>query len=141
VAFLEMDADRALFYGKIQGLVVAFHENERPLGGLIGLLDWRFHGAISYCVRAGAISGKSGECTYMPFERNGRVYHIFLAGAGPLPASGKRAVLPEPILKNLAKNIAALRLQDIGVSSSDFGGLSEDTLTKQLKGVPLWIVP
>ncbi len=138
---LDLDADLALFDGKLQGLVVTCYENERPLQGLAGLLDWRFQGVISHCVRAGVISGKAGECAYVPVTKQGKTYHLILAGCGRSASPGARAQLPMDTLRQLQKNLSSLRLQQVGVSRADFGGVGEDYFQKNLKGVPLWIAP
>jgi hypothetical protein len=137
---LEIDGDRALFEGKLKGLAATFYENERPLQGLAGLMDWRFHGAISRCLKAGAISGKAGECVYFPVTRNGQTYHLILVGAGKASPQGRGSPIPAESLKALQKNLASLSVQQIGISRADFGGLSEDALAKHLKGAPIWIL-
>lgn len=138
---LEMDPDRALFGGHVSSLVVSCYVNERPLNGLSGLLDWRFHGAISQCIRSGAITGEVGECVYFPVNRHGKVYHLILIGAGYAPQSGERSPMAEKSLDVLQKNLKSLRLPKLALSRRDFGSLSEDALSKAMKGVPIWILP
>lgn len=137
---LDLDADRALFEGKLQGIVVSCPENERPLHGLAGLLDWRFHGAISRCLRAGALTGKAGEVTYLPIQREGRVYHLILAGSGHRKRLGDRHDLPEATLTAVEKNLRWLKLPQIGLSRADIGEESVQFFSKHLKGSPFWIV-
>jgi hypothetical protein len=130
----ELTADEALFEGKIGAIVVACRENERPLLGLAGLLDWRFQGLISSCISAGAISGKPGECVYMPVARAGRTYHLVLVGAGhseQVPAESLRAV---------QKNLSSMKFESVGVSKSDFGSAGAAHFEKALKGISLCIV-
>jgi hypothetical protein len=138
---LEMSPDRALFEGKVQGLVATCYQNERPLSGLAGLLDWRFQGAISNCLRIGAFSGEPGECVYLPVTRNERTYHLILAGCGYTSAHGSRVHVPPETLTLLRKNLASLRIPQIGVSRGDFGNATHEYFAKNLKGVPLWITP
>lgn len=138
---LELEADRALFEGKIKGLVVAFHEGERPLQGLAGLMDWRFGGLISRNIQAGALTGKEGECTYIPVLKNGRACHLILAGAGPLAPGGKREPVSPAALSAVRKNIASLKLEQIGISRADFGAADNSFFSKTLKGLPVWIAP
>ena len=137
---IELDADRALFEGHIQGIVATLYQNERPLSGLAGLLDWRFQGVISQRLRSGAITGQSGECTYFPVVRNGIVYHLILVGAGNSESAGARSPLPTTCLKILEKNLNSLHLNKMGVSRSDFGNVSQDFSSKQLKGTSIWVV-
>lgn len=118
---------------------MTFHQNERPLQGLAGLMDWRFHGAISRCLRSGAISGKAGECAYFPFTRNGRTYHLLLAGAGATNAPGQRHLPPDETIQALKRNLVSLKLDRLGISRHDFGDASEDFIAKQFKEVQLWM--
>jgi hypothetical protein len=128
---LKMSAEEALIDHQVDALVVTVSENERPLLGLAGLLDWRFQGAISGCLRAGAITGKLGECVYFPVSKNGQLYKILLLGVG-----SHESVTAEA-LKPLQKNLANLKLNSVGVSRKDFGNPPEDLLAKHFKDVQL----
>ncbi len=123
--------------GEVEGWVATFHENERPLLGLAGRLDWRFHGAISQYLKAGAISGKLGECAYLPVTLPllpERTYHLILVGVG---ASQETPALTGAITgamaQKLVKNLKSLGVKKLGISKSDFGDLSA------LKEIPLWV--
>lgn len=131
--------DRALFEHTVDGLVVTCYQNERPLKGLAGLMDWRFHGGISSCLNTGIITGKVGECVYFPTSRNGRTYHLLLIGAGFSPQPGQRLEIPEEAVKAIGKNLKLLRLQKIGISRSDFGNVADTFFSRHLDGMPLWI--
>ena len=147
---IDLDAEHALFEGRISGLVVACYEDERPLQGLAGILDWRFQGAFSRCLLSGALTGKAGECVYMPLTRpnvgsdgptgNERTYHLILAGAGKLDAGGKRGPLPQDTLDAVQKNLSSLKLPEMGISTSDLGNAAETFLLKTVKGISIWIV-
>jgi hypothetical protein len=130
----QMSAERALIEHQVDALVATVNETERPLLGLAGLLDWRFQGAISACLRAGAITGKVGECVYFPVSRNGQLYKLFLLGIGSLPAVTAEALQP------LQKNLTNLKLNSVGVSRQDFGNPPEELFTKHLKGIPLRVI-
>ncbi len=136
---LDIHAETALFDGQVQALAVTLYENERPPCGLSGLMDWHFRGAISQCIKAGAITGKVGECIYFPFTRHGSTYHVILAGAGPSDSPGKRQPPPPDTLAALQKNLVSLQLPQVCISKSDFGEIESDFFEKHLKGVPLWI--
>jgi hypothetical protein len=141
--FLEQDAEQALFdsAGKtIDALVATVHENERPLRGLSGLLDWRFNGAISQCLRAGAITGGPGECTFLPVTKNGVVYKLILIGAGKSASPGERSTVPHESLKLLQKNLQNLKLSSVGISRKDFGSPAEEFFTKHLKEIPVQVM-
>jgi len=60
-----------------------FFEDERPLRGPAGLLDWRLNGAISREIINGRITGRFRETVIMP--SHGRIHSpkILLIGLGP----------------------------------------------------------
>src|SRR5438067_1398532 len=138
---LDLSADRALFTGKIKTIIATVYENEKPLGGLGGLLDWRLFGAISDSIRRGVITGKKGECSYFPVTRNDVTFHVLLVGAGESSEPGARDTLPSEAVKALQKNLASLHPPKVGLSRADFGGASDEALARQFKGIPLWIAP
>lgn len=140
---LDLMPDFALFRGHLNGLVAFFPLNERPLQGLAGLLDWRFQGVLSEQIKAGAISGKPGECVYVPVSRAQVTYHLLLAGAGYSNFPGDRSQIPAESLHALKRNLVSLKLERIGISRSDIGVSDEllnEFLNEHLKGAPLWIV-
>lgn len=136
---LEVSAAHALFPAEqrqLEGMVVSIYENERPLAGLAGWLDWRFRGALSHFIQSGFITGKEGECAYLPVVQQEKTFHLILIGAGNNSSPGQRGSLPAESLKELKKNLTSLRLEKIGVSRKDF----EEHFIQSLKGLPLWIV-
>ncbi|MGZ6310041.1 MAG: M17 family peptidase N-terminal domain-containing protein [Bdellovibrionota bacterium] len=135
------ETDKALFSGTIQGLIVTCYENERPPCGLAGLVDWRFQGAISRYLMSGTVTGKAGECTYLPITRHGLTYHLLLVGGGSAASPGSRAPVAAETIKALQKNLLTMRLPKLGLSRADFGGITSELLNKALKGAPLWIAP
>lgn len=134
-----MEVEKALFDGQVQGVIAVFYENERPLRGLAGVLDWRFHGVLSQFILAGAMSGKKGECAYLPISRNGSTFHLLLAGAGQNSSPGARPHIPQEALQYLHRNLRSLGALRVGVSRSDFGSVKDDYFAKHFKGVSLWI--
>lgn len=126
----ELDPEKALFHD-LNGIAVTFYENERPLRGLVGLLDWRFHGAISNHLRSGAVSGRAGECVYLPIHSSGgKIYHLILLGGGNAGEPGARKKVSGEALQALKKNISSLKLEKIGISRQDFGGALPDGIEK-----------
>ncbi len=135
----------SFFNGEAQCIAASVFENERPLRGIAGWLDWRFQGALSEGLRKGILTGKAGECGYVPVTRAGKLYHIVLAGGGRLSAAekdtGKRTELPAATWESLKKNLASLKLGKVAISREDLGGVSEADVEKKLKGVTVWIAP
>lgn len=132
---LDIDAEQALFDGAVQALIATCHESERPLQGLAGKLDWRFRGALAEGIRLGAMSGKPGEIAYFPIQRHDRVYHLLLIGCG-----AKRGKIPAEAWRALQANLASLKLGAVGVSREDFARVSDEIISKQLKGADVCIM-
>jgi Cytosol aminopeptidase family, N-terminal domain len=61
-------------------LVTGFFQDERPLKGTSGLIDWRLNGTISQLVKEGRISGEWQETTLIPSQ--GRVIPPFILFLG-----------------------------------------------------------
>lgn len=140
-AFFNQPVEQALFNGQIQGLIVTLYQNERPPFGLSGILDWYFQGAISHSIKAGAITGTIGECTYFPYLRNETTHHVLLVGAGDSLFPGQRKEVPPVALEKLRNNLISLKLAKIGLSRADFGSVEMNFFKKYLSGVSLWIAP
>ncbi len=132
--------ENALFLGELNSLCLTFYENERPLKALAGIIDWKFQGVFSYFLKAGLITGKQGECVYIPAWKQARLYHFVLLGCGKSNTSAARKPVSLAALEVLKKNLLGLKVQPFGISCSDFGNLSPDTLAEHLKGVPTWIL-
>lgn len=134
---LNQDAETALFSGQLSGLVALCYINERPMQGLSGLLDWRFHGSFSRYLKEGAFSGEIGEVIYLPVERTDRIFHLILVGGGESSSPGARTGIPERSLAALTRNLRGLKLEKIGISTSDFGQNEEEYYSKKMGGIPL----
>jgi hypothetical protein len=65
-----------------QLLVTGFFQDERPLKGTSGLIDWRLNGTISHLLKEGKMTGEWRETTLIP--SHGRVIPplILLLGLG-----------------------------------------------------------
>jgi hypothetical protein len=139
---LWIEPERALFEGTLDALAVACYQNERPPRGLAGILDWYFQGQISAFLASGSLSGRVGECTYLPVQRHGQTFHVLLAGAGSSAPLGKRHTLAPQTLQALKRNLVSLGFKTVGISLADFGTPSVQSLLKpQMKGVSVWITP
>ncbi|NBU19826.1 hypothetical protein EBS43_00215 [bacterium] len=131
--------EQSFFDQDFQVLLVTLYENERPLRGLSGKMDWIFHGEISYFLKRGFIQGKSDECILLPIKKNQTSYSLLLVGAGSASHAGKRVKLPVKTLKKISSHLSSLGAKKIGLSLSDFGDISTDVLREHLPGAELWI--
>jgi len=69
-------------------ILVPLPEDERPLRGDAGLVDWRLCGRISEQLRSGYVSGALGEAALLPGSRPLSPARILLVGTGKPPARG-----------------------------------------------------
>jgi hypothetical protein len=102
---------------RAEAIALACCSDERPLGGPLGLLDWRLSGRLSTLVSRGRFSGALGErClvaarSSVPFEK------VFLFGAGPMRGLG---VAPP--------RLGAARAQHRGEQEAVFRQVTSDML-------------
>jgi hypothetical protein len=66
-------------------------EDERPLTGLAGLLDWRLAGKLSKLARDGFIEGKLEEVLFVPGRPRLGFDKVILLGLGPREGFGDGA--------------------------------------------------
>ena len=137
---LDCSAQIALSKGYINGMVVCCYENERPLLGLAGKLDWSLNGAISYYLKKRTVTGKTNECVYLPIQKLSYTHHFFLLGCGNNNTPGLRQLPQQSTIDKLTENINNLGLLRIGVSLSDFGQKAPEQIRLSLKEAQLWIV-
>ena len=61
-------------------------EDERPFGGLLGLVDWRLCGALSRVVKSGFFNAAPSERLLLPTDGHIAPGKIFVAGLGRMGA-------------------------------------------------------
>jgi len=64
-------------------LVVPLPEDERPLRGDAGRVDWRLSGQLSRLLLDGFASGRRGEAVLLPADARVASRRLLLAGVGP----------------------------------------------------------
>jgi hypothetical protein len=75
-------------------ILIPVPEDERPLRGDAGLVDWRLCGLISDQLRSGYVSGQLGEAALLPGARPLSPSRLLLVGTGsPPPRGGSRPIL------------------------------------------------
>jgi hypothetical protein len=70
--------------------VLPYFEDERPLQGLAGFVDWRTGGLLSGLLRRGFCSGRSGEAVLLPGGRNLPARRWVLLGLGRSSGFGEQ---------------------------------------------------
>lgn len=136
---LEMPAEQALLERSIEALVALSYEDERPFQGLCGQLDWRFYSQITDYARRGILTGKVGECLYIPAQKQNLCYHLLITGAGKSSAATDRTPVPKETIEVIKKNIKSMQLKNVGVSMSDFGRNELKFFKEHFKETGLWV--
>lgn len=98
-----LPALRRLDLAATEVLVGSLTENERPVRGLAGLLDWRLKGRISSLLVDGFATGRLGEVLLIPGKPRLPFDKVILFGLGHSSAFGDRTfrVVVEHILSTL----------------------------------------
>ena len=94
--------------------VLPFFEDERPLQGLLGLVDWRIGGSLSALVRSGFCTGAAGEAVLLPGRRTLPMERLVLLGLGPSRAFDRAAA--EAAGERLVTVIEGLSPRDVLVA-------------------------
>jgi len=68
---------------RCEAIAIPLFEDERPLRGPGGLLDWRLSGMLSQLVLRGRVSGAAGETVLIPARPKLPFEKLFLFGLGP----------------------------------------------------------
>jgi hypothetical protein len=66
-----------------EAILTPFFSDERPLAGVLGLIDWRMCGFVSRMVVRGHVRGERGEQVLVPLKPRFTVDKLFLFGLGP----------------------------------------------------------
>jgi hypothetical protein len=117
---LDLRPEIALSQKKMSGMILLCFENERPMKGMLGYLDWRFNGHFSKLLKDQIITGQKNETVYVPFSWNDQTYQFLIVGAGPLPDHGNRPSFSKLLLDSALKKVDELKLTDMGISALDW---------------------
>lgn len=99
-----------LHQGTLNGIVMYCFEDERPMKGLIGELDWRFQGHFTRWIQNQQITGKFGEAIYAPLKWNEKTFHFLVIGAGQVQPTGLRPPLSKTLQEVAKKKWSELEL-------------------------------
>lgn len=94
-----------------EALSIVFFQDERPLRGAAGLVDWRLGGFLSRAITQGHFSGALNDRVLVPTRRRLGFDKLFLFGAGP------ESQLSERIFVTVVERILAT-LHGVGVRAS-----------------------
>lgn len=108
----------------LDALCVFVAENERPLVGAAGFVDWRLCGALSRLLQSAFFSGEAGDSLLVATEGSLPVPRVFAVGmgrAGPLTREKLDALLVQAaeILRRAGMREVALELPYGATSEAD----------------------
>src|SRR5438309_1090876 len=102
----------ALDQAQAESLCLFVGEDERPLRGLAGLVDWRLAGGLSRHLRSGFVQGRSTDALLtIPGPRLG-FQKLFIFGTGPQgqPEQDLAARMAEGLRKLAAAGVKSVAL-------------------------------
>jgi len=105
-------------------LIVGFFEDERPLKGFAGELDWLLCGALSSLILKHKLSGALGELALLTSQGKVPASKIFMLGLGP------RGSISSETLRNAAQSAAAAAV-GVGVASAALEYLTTPELSPE----------
>jgi hypothetical protein len=89
--------------------VCSIWDDERPIRGLAGLIDWRLGGRLSDLLKVGFLSGKRGEALLVPGKPQLPFEKVLVVGLGARAAFGEDAFREG--LRRLADTLTGLRVR------------------------------
>jgi hypothetical protein len=101
----------ALDQADAEALCLFVTADERPLGGLAGLTDWRLAGRLSAMIRAGILTGAAGEALLTPPGARLSFRKLFLFGLGSSAADGDL----QPRLSEALRRLAYAGVHDVAL--------------------------
>lgn len=118
--------DEYLMASEEEGLlVVPVAQDDRPLSGSVGLLDWRIRGQISRIVAQGKLSGATGESVLMPVRTNHGLRKLLLVGMGTKTSTSR----PSDFSKHIRGQIDGLGVKRVLFIDSFFNEDDEKART------------
>jgi Cytosol aminopeptidase family, N-terminal domain len=93
----------ALDQADAEALCLFVSEDERPLTGLAGLVDWRLSGRLSRMIRAGLVIGAAGEALLTPPGMRLAFKKLFVFGLGSARTDDELAARLADALRRLAQ--------------------------------------
>jgi hypothetical protein len=92
-----------------EALAVGVYQDERPVRGAPGLVDWRLCGAISRMLQSGRLQGARRERLLVPPRRRLPFDKIFLFGLGP--RDGFDTSVYESVVDDVLETLGRVRVR------------------------------
>jgi hypothetical protein len=121
-------------------LICSLFEDQRPLKGAAGLIDWRLRGFLSHFVVNGKISGRYEELTFVPIQVRDQRRKLLLVGLGSSREAAGEETAAAPILKKMTQTVKQLNISKVAISISSFPFWNEARLRKAFSDVDVEFV-
>lgn len=107
-------------------LVASLASDERPPGGVTGLVDWRLAGRISSLIVSGFATGAVGEVLLLPGKPKLPFDKVVLFGIGPCAEFSERVF--RGVVEKILRTLEGLRARTavVQLPGRHFGGISPD---------------
>ena len=107
-------------------LVASFGSDERPPGGVTGLVDWRLAGRVSALMLAGFATGAVGEVLLLPGKPKLPFDKVVLFGIGPCAEFSERVF--RATVDRILRTLEGLRARTavVELPGRHFAGISPD---------------
>ena len=129
--------DPALLEHPFSGALLICFEDDRPLRGLIGDLDWRFNGHFTALMKQQVLTGEEGETLYAPLRWNDQTLHFVILGGGLPDSPAKRSAAASRLFEKAIHKMEELGLSSLIASCKDWNIPQEHPAAKE-RG--LWLV-
>jgi hypothetical protein len=112
-------------------VICSIFEDQRPIKGVAGGLDWRLRGLISEFVKRGRIAGSRDEMVYLPIRHQNGIRHLMIVGLGELHATSEDTGLFE----KLAQAAGRMNFRRVALSRSSFPFADDQKIRRAFKGI------
>lgn len=106
----------------VEALCVFVGEDERPLRGVAGYVDWRLCGALSRVLLSEFFAGAAGDCLLLPAHGRLAIPRIFVCGTGPA-ATLKEGV--GTLMTSAADRLTRAKVRSVAVEVPRGEGLAD----------------
>lgn len=131
VTTVEISLESLDALGEYESLCLFVGEDERPLRGAAGYVDWRMCGALSRVLRENFFTGKEDDSLLLPTGGRFPAQRIFVLGMGPLKKLD--AVGLGRALRRAAETLKRAKAESVAVELPADGVLEEEARARALK--------
>lgn len=114
----------------VEALCLFVAEDDRPLPGTAGYVDWRLCGALSRLLQAGFFTGKRSDWLLLPSDGKLPVPRIFAVGVGQ-----RRALDAETlgeVMSEAAEVLSRARMESVALEVPEAKGVDEAARARAL---------